>query len=301
MKRQLFIAALLLGACSNQGPNANRNDQNIEGENDLPFNPSREPFNDSTKSGLGGAMASGQGGLTATDQMAFQKLFNETDNVNTFDELAKLSDSILAELTQIQTEERRTGIVNAGRRIGLMQSALTDCVQRVAAGAPQPGQPLQGRWEGNGCAVQAKSSKKGQYQAGPLNAFAIAGIASPNRFPVSGVTSGLMGAKADGVGVVSATPWAGELSDESLRGVVNHPKYQKVGGREYPCSMEVGLRASTNPIPENYVLAMKVLGKCYKQAIFLASPAMDSLFKKMDPALVQLLQNRMLGIGGGGR
>lgn len=292
---RLLAALLIISACAG---NANRSSLN-EQDGDLPFNPGREPFDPDTKSSLGSALSNGSGGLTSADQTALKALFDETDDVNTNDELAALSEAVQAEFKRIQDEERRTGTLMAGRRVQLMQSAFQDCTRRAAEGGPKPGQTLQGRWEGHGCATNAKKSrgtKKSKDAAGPALMINIAGQASPNRFPVSGATSGVMGAQKDGTGVIAAQPWAGQLSDHTFTGVLNHPKYQRKNGQDYPCTMEVGLRASTNPIPENHVLAMKVMGKCYKQALFLANPMLDNAFKKMDPALVQLLQNKMLGI-----
>lgn len=297
MSRQLLVTLItvfVLIDCSNQSKRT-QGEGAIDG--DLPFNPRREPFDDETMGSLGNTLASGNGGLTTTDQSALQKLFSETNDVNTNDELARISSELAAELEKVRAEENRTGTIMAGRRIQLMSTAITDCMKRALDGAPKPGQTLQGRWQGNGCASsQKKSKKKGGSTSGPRIAIEVAGASSPNRYPVSGGTKGLMGARNDGVGIVSAQPWSGQLSDGNFTGLLNHPKYQKKSGIDYPCAMEVGMVASTNPIPENHVLAMKIVGKCYKQALFLASPAMDATFRKMDPALVQLLQNRMLGI-----
>jgi hypothetical protein len=244
------------------------------------------PFDPGAGGGGGGNGGSGSGGnLTPADQQALQNVFNEQQQVQPRTG-GGLSQALLQEAQRLLEEERRGRDV-AVAKMALAGRMLTECAKKTAPLAPIPGQPLLGAWsstDGAACAIN----------------FNVAGNGAGATYQVSGGTRGTMKATEVGDGVMNTEPFSGRLTDrpEAGKGTLTHPKFTQTKYGFQACSTKVGLKNSANPIPANYREAMKRMGQCFRQALVLMSPVFDTMFANMNPQLRQILQQRILGIGG---
>lgn len=235
-----------------------------------------------------GTVGSGpSGNLTDADKAAIQGMTKELESVNTPE--GALSQDLIDEAKRILDAENNTdGDAEKNAQIQQAKMALVgkiveQCAEKVGPLAPIPGQPLMGVWKGGGaCPVE----------------FTVASAGASPVYTVTGGTKGKMGASAEGTGSVQAEPFSGSLTDSPTAGTgsLRHPTFHKTKEGEKPCDVGVSLATSSNPIPENYIKAMKMLGKCHRQALLFMSPVMDKMFKNMPQNLSSLLLNRGIGV-----
>lgn len=257
-----------------------------------PFDPSLSGDLDNSLGGsgtTGGTVGSGTGGaLTDADKTALSNVANGMNDVNTQE--GGLSQSLIDEAQALLDKEANTdgnGEAQAQiqqQKMALVGKILEDCASKIAPLAPVPGQPLMGVWKGGGaCPVEFT--------------VASAGDASPV-YAVTGGTKGKMAGYPDGRGEVKAEPFSGNLTDlpSSGTGKLVHPTFHKTKSGANPCEVGVQLASSSNPIPENYIEAMKRAGKCHRQALLFMSPVMDKMFKAMPSNLNSILMNRAIGV-----
>lgn len=290
-KNFVFLAfCLSLSQCSNKASPGLAGDLN--GTTGSPFDSSLSGDLSNSLGGNGnisGTVGSGSGGgLTDADKTALSNVASGMNAVNTAD--GGLSQSLIDEAKALLDKEANTdanGPAQAqiqAQKMALVGKILTDCASKIAPFAPVPGQPLMGVWKGGGaCPVQ----------------FTV-GAAAPDQpvYAVSGGTVGKMGAFPDGHGEVKADPFSGNLTDlpNAGTGKLVHPTFNKTKSGTSPCEVGVQLASSANPIPENFIQAMKQAGKCHRQALMFMSPVMDQMFKNMPSSLNSILMNRAIGV-----
>lgn len=257
-----------------------------------PAFPDEGDFNDLFDPGAGGPggpnlgtdIGSGSnGGLSEADQFALKNLVQEQAQVEPEGD-GGLSNFLKAEAARLLEEERK-GKEVAVQKMILAGKMLTECAKKTAPLAPIPGQPLMGLWTSTD---NAKCKVN----------FTVAASAQPAVYTVKGSTQGTMKATNVGDGVMSTKPFTqGRLTDRPSagKGTLTHPTFTKTKYGNDPCSTQVGLKTSANPIPKNYQQAIKQLGKCFRQALVLMSPVFDQMFANMNPQLAALIQQRMLG------
>lgn len=224
------------------------------------------------------------GGLSDDDKSALKAVFNEQGTVEP-SQGAPLSDYLKQQAEAILKAEREGKDV-AVQKMALASKILEECAKKVGKLGPIPGQPLMGLWQSSDAAA-CKTS------------FTVADSGTPGTYVVTGGTKGTMRATTVGDGVMSTKPYTeGRLTDrpQAGKGVLTHPEFTQTKYGYDPCSTNVALKTSANPIPKNYQEAMKQMGKCFRQASVLMSPIMDSMFKNMNPQLKALIQAKMLGL-----
>lgn len=285
----LFSFCLSLTQCSTK---SNPNMASEEASEGSPFDPSLSGDLYDSLGGSGnssGTVGSGTGGgLTEADKTALSNVTDGMNAVNTAE--GGLSQSLIDEAQRILDQEANTDGFGQSRaqiqaaKMALVGKILEECAAKIAPLAPAPGQPLMGVWKGGGaCPVEFKVSAVGSGQ--PV-------------YAVTGGTKGTMAAFTDGHGEVKADPFSGSLTDlpQAGTGKLVHPTFHKTKSGTNPCEVGVQLTSSTNPIPENYVEAMKRAGKCHRQALLFMSPVMDKMFKSMPSSLNSILMNRAIGV-----
>lgn len=301
----LLLCLFLYSACQKQ------NGGGDDGFGDDPSN-LQNPFDGSEVEGaLGGPdLQSGGGGtLTNADKQALNRLTDQYEDVEPQDDGTDLISNALEQKMKQLLAQEKAGADVAMQKLALAGQMMEQCTLRVAQFAPRPGQPLLGQWSGTACGQTSGKytvpgaqipfnvtdpNDKGPGKGVPLKA--------PSVFAVTGATQGKMSVKADGSGTIDAQPWAGPVSDRGLdgraaAGTVTNKAFNQTKYGPQACNMGVALRASRNPIPENYIEGMRMAGKCYRQTLFFMSPTMDTMFKGMDPQLAQVLKMRLLGMG----
>lgn len=246
-----------------------------------------------TNPGAGGSS------LTNADKSALNNLVGEFNDVAPSDGTDILSKALAEQMKQLLQDEKNGKDV-AMAKMQLAGQMMKECSTRIAELAPRPGQPLAGRYKGAGCGGKGDvfieiidPYDRGLGRGVPIGA--------PPLYKVQGASNGKMTANAQGQGQIEGTPWAGTVSDTGLNGraaagTVVNAQFNSTKYGYQSCSMGIGLQNSRNPIPENYIEAMRRAGLCYRQTLFLMSPTMDALFKSMDPKIAQLLRLRMLGL-----
>ncbi len=224
------------------------------------------------------------GGLTEADKYSLKNVFQEQAAIEPLDD-GGLSEELKQEAQRLLKEEEE-GKQVAAEKMALAGRMLSECANRVAPLAPIAGQPLLGQWE---------STDKSECKV----KFTISGGNSNATYTVSGEAKGTMQATPVGDGTLQVKPYdQGRLTDrpEAGKGVLTITEFKETKYGYDPCSTQVKLKTSANPIPENYKEAMKKMGKCFRQALVLMSPVFDDMFKNMDPQLRYLIQARMLGL-----
>jgi hypothetical protein len=285
----VIAVAVTLSSCGKSGGSANLGGEGggppIFGQGGGSFDPNLlGPDGTGGSTGPVGNGGSGpSGGLTEADQFALKNVFQEQTKIAP-QQPSGLSQQLLAEAKRLLEEEAKGRDV-AVAKMALAGRMLTECANRTAPLAPVPGQPLLGVWastDNAACKVN----------------FTIAGQGQNLTYAVAGDTRGTMKASNQGDGALQTEPFSGRLTDRpsSGTGTLTHPQFTKTKYGFQPCSTAVALKSSANPIPANYVEAMKRMGQCFRQALILMSPVFDRMFAGMNPQLAQLLQQRMLGI-----
>lgn len=282
----VFVGGLMFTACQNGSRSLNGTGSTTD------------PFPTTGDSGIGSSSGTGTGvgsvgtgpgsgpggGITDADKQALQAALSQNDDTSPQDDTAGLSAALQDEARRLLAEEQQGKDV-AVQKMLLAGKMLQECANRIAHLAPIPGQPLLGTWNGGGqCAV----------------AFEVAGNGAGGKYAVDGGTKGTLTADTQGHGAIQGDPFSGNVVDspQSGHGTLTHPTFFKSKAGTSPCSVGVALVTPKSPIPANYQEAMKQAGKCFRQTLILMSPAFDRMFKNMDPALAQLLQQKFLGIGG---
>lgn len=240
--------------------------------------------------GLTDSLNQGGSTLTDADKSALTNLSAQTADVAPDDGANILSQALAQEMKRL-LEEEKAGKDVAAQKMALAGQMMKECSARIAELAPRPGQPLTGSYVGKDCSTKkdVKFDIIDPYDRGK-------GRGVPNGAPplykVSGATNGKMTANAQGSGKIEGTGWQGTVSDTGLNG--RAAAGEVVSGR---CTMGIGMEStgSRNPIPENYIEAMRRAGACFRQTLFLISPVMDNMFKNMNPALANILKMKMLG------
>lgn len=308
---KIFVSILslfVLSHCQNKQQSSSLDDSFYsQGDGSLSGDLSSELGNYS-----GGSIGSGSGGgLTDADKQALQNMTQGMQDVNPASG-GGLPQDILDQAKMLIDAENNADATDAKAQAELQQKKmllvgkiLQSCAEKIAPLAPIPGQPLMGVWSGGGaCGVEFGVTSTGPQPVYRVGAAAgvskVAKDGKDSKSKVSGGQSiqGQMVAAADGTGNVDANPYRGTLSDapQAGSGKLVHPTFHKSKSGTSPCEVAVTLKQSTNPIPENYVEAMKRVGQCHRQALLFMSPIMDNMFKNMPPELTQLLMQRAMGV-----
>lgn len=222
------------------------------------------------------------GQLTTSDQNALKQTFNGMDDVAPNGDL--IPQELVDEVQKLLEDQSKGRDVSA-QKMALAGAILESCARKVQPLQPIPGQHLMGVWGGSGkCPVEFEVS--GQVNPG-TNEFRITG----------GIQGSLVGA-ADGRGEVRSS-FTGILNDMPKvgSGTLKNPNFSQGKYGPEACEVQVAMKESRNPIPENYIQAMRKVGLCHRQALFLLSPTMDQMFEGMDPRLASLMQAQLLGTG----
>lgn len=117
-------------------------------------------------------------------------------------------------------------------------------------------------------------------------------------------SNGIMNVNQNGIGSITVGKYKGKASDVAANGkpapYAELTRPDEGSGKHVVkgCTGTWVLSSakSTNPIPEKYVEAMKIVGQCYRKALVLFTPGFQRLFKNMDPQLKRLIQLRLIGI-----
>jgi hypothetical protein len=242
---------------------------------------------------LGGVTTAGGSGpagvITQTDTQALQNVVSAQQTVKPASDIdSAISQQLIAEMNDALKKEQSGQDVSA-LKYQLLGQALQQCTQKTNQYIPIPGQPLMGEWKGNnaGCHL--------------VGTFSVNGPGNQQVYGVSGGINGQLAAYPDGRFELRSAALNGNGKDSgyqnqdlsgtgTLTGTVtsNNGKYSTTS----PCTVEVSLANSRNPIPANYQNAVKVMGACFRKAFALVG--MDAVFNKMDPALAQALMQQML-------
>jgi len=231
------------------------------------------------------AVGSGSGGaVTEAEKNAIKKLAEDTEKIAPEDGYI-IPQDILDQAKKLAEQERQGKDVSA-QKMALAGQLIRDCTnsQKYLIKQPFAGQPMMGGWSGSGaCAVQ----------------FNVGANPDPNvaAYPVSGGTQGQMVAYEDGRGDIKAQPFAGPVTDTSTaNGKLRHPTFNQTKYGAEPCDVSVKLDSSANPIPANFAEGLKIQAQCQRQALFILSPVMDSMFNGMDEKTAAILKQSVLGI-----
>lgn len=274
----VYVALTLLSACGNSKENA------LSGTSSIPFDQSNGGLYDYPDLG---------GSLSTTDQTALNNVATESAAATTPEiESTQLPADIQQAVKQISTlqsqnlsPEQQAQL--AAQKFQVAGALLQSCARQIADYAPQPGEPLQGNWQGNGAtftilgqfARTVNSPKHGQVGLGAA------------RFIVSGNLFGqaIVQANPNGIAQFTSGAYSGALTDVPQAG--NGYLFRN-GSKTH----DVRLVSTKNLFPVKYVDAMRRAGRCYMQAAFLMSPVADRLFRGMNPQLAQILRQRVLGL-----
>lgn len=276
--------------------------------------PSEEPIEDDSLGNLldDGKESGGSSGMTPAEDQALKSLLKETEAIAPESGDSAVSAALQQEMQNILKEEAEGRDV-AMQKMALAGKMMKECAEKVAGLAPKPGQPLLGEWKGDKCKspsftlrdTRPKGLIPGQNQ-NQQNSSGGGGASQQGDgiLIADGKIEGKVSPGEDGSGKFTSTKgtWSGTLYDNGLDGLsgagkLTNPKYSKTKYGTKACTANFTLEASTNPIPENYVEAMKIAGNCFRRALIMMSPVMDKMFKGMDPAMRTMLQQSMLGGG----
>lgn len=231
------------------------------------------------------AVGSGSGGsVTEADKNAVKALADDSNKLAPKEGGYKIPQDIMDQAKKLMEMEKQGKDVSA-QKIALAGQVINGCMnsQKYLVKEPFPGQPLMGGWSGTGQC--------------PVN-FTVGANPDPNvaAYPVFGSTEGQLLAQKDGRGDVKAQPFAGPVTDtQTANGKLRHPTFFPTKYGADPCDVAVKLDSSTNPIPENFKEGIKIQAQCQRQALFLISPVMDSMFQGMDDQSARILQQSVLG------
>jgi hypothetical protein len=263
-------------------------------------------------------------GLSAADKAALNNVDKEMQQVAPTQDwqipadMQSQIDQLLAQEKQCVQGDSQACINVTQLKMSLAQQILVKCMATVNPLAPKTGQPLLGSWSGGGaCPVKfdvTGTGDNGAYTVGngnnqgagsQLNSGAPTGNGiragkKEEAPPIAAMSSinGTLQAAADGTATLKSSSFNGKVTDQptSGHGTLTNANFKKTKYGFDPCTVNVALQESTNPIPKNYEEAMKKAGSCHRKALMLMSPIFDNLFKSLPPQAVQMLQMQSLGI-----
>ncbi len=286
----LAIGVVMSGGCNQGSSRSTLGDDKTKEDvfkdfNDLGNNGKGKSLGDI---GAGGGVAqpkpgsNSDGSFSGLDKQAVNNAYSENQQVAPTGKIEIFTDELKAqakEILALQRQKKDTAV----KKLLFMAAMLKRCGEVVAKFTPIAGQPLMGKWNGQGaCSVS----------------FDVAGNGAGGKYAVTGGSKGTLTADTQGKGAIQADPFSGNVVDspQSGTGQVVYPGFFKTKAGTSDCVLGIRLAEPTSPIPANYKEGMTVMGACLRNTALFISPVFDRMFQDMNPAVSEQLQKKFLNI-----